>query len=324
MTLMHSKRLFLGLAMGISLVPALAQESFPTRPVKIIVPLSAGSDTDLVARVIGEAMSRELKQPVIVDNKAGAGGMIGMQAVAQAPPDGYSIGMAYQAVLAVVPHLKIKTPYDPRRDFTAIGRVATTSNAIIVANDSPLKNMSDLIALARKQPGGVNYASWGVGSGGHLAGVLINQQAKVQLEHVPYKGTPDVVQAVLSKDVHVGVVGYGMATTQLKGGKIRVLALAGEERSSYFPGVPTASETGYPIIQAGWFGLVAPAGLPPAITAKLEAALLLAVKDPSVAARLSTLSITVSPLPGKRLGQQIEKDYEAMGALVSAAGISKD
>lgn len=323
MTLIHSKRLLLGLAIGIS-VPAMAQESFPTRPVKIIVPLSAGSDTDLVARVIGEAMGKELKQPVVVDNKPGAGGMIGMQAVVQAVPDGYTIGMGYQAVLGVIPHLKIKAPYDPRRDLTAIGRLATTSNAIIVANDSPLKTMSDLVAQARKQPGAVNYASWGVGSGGHLAGVLINLQAKVQLEHVPYKGTPDVVQAVLSKDVQVGVVGYGMATTQLKGGKVRVLALLGEERSSYFPGVPTASETGYPIVQAGWFGLVAPAGLSPAVAEKLEAALLRAAKDPAVAARLATLSITVSPLTGKGLAQQIEKDYEAMGVLVGAAGIVKD
>ncbi len=320
----RTKCLALGFAAALLTLPVLAQDNFPARPVKIVVPLSAGGDTDIIARLLGELMAKELKQPVVVDNKPGAGGLIGVQAVVNAPPDGYTIGMVYQAAVAVVPHLKNKMPFDPTRDLVAIGRLATTSNAIIVANDSPLKNVSDLIVQARRQPGAVNYASWGVGTGGHLAGVLINQQAKVNLQHVPYKGTPEVVQAVMSKEVQVGVVGYGLATTQSKGGNVRVLALLENERNNFFPGVPTASESGQSIVQAGWFGLVAPARTSPAVVARLESALLAAAKNPSVAAKLATLSITLAPLTGAQFAQQIKKDFESSGPLVEAAGIPKD
>lgn len=306
-------------------MPSFGQNNFPARPVKIIVPTSPGGDTDIVARLVGDLMSKELKQPVVVENKPGAGALIGVQAIVNAPADGYTIGMVYQAAVAVVPHLKNKMPFDPSKDLVAIGRVATTSNAIIVAHDSQLKDMSDLIALARKRPDAVNYGSWGIGSGGHLAGVLINQQAKVNLQHVPYKGTTEVVQAVMAKEVQVGVVGYGLATTQSKGGNVRVLALLEADRNNnFFPGVPTASESGYPIVQAGWFGLVAPAKTPPVVVAKLESAMLAAVKDPSVPRKLSTLSITTAPLTGLQFAQQIKKDFDSSGPLVDAAEIKKD
>ena len=311
-------------ALAATTFPAAAQDSFPSKPLKLIVPLSAGSDTDTVARLVADLMSKELQQAVVVDNRPGAGGQIGVQAMAGAAPDGYTMGVVYQAVLAVLPHLRARPPFDPRSDLVAVGRVATTSNAIIVSADSPLKNLKDLLALAREKPDALTYASWGLGSGGHLAGVIINKQAGVNLRHVPYKGTSEVLTAVLGKQVDVGVVGYGMATTQSKAGKVRVLAVLEAERSSYFPGVPTASEVGQPIVQAGWFGLVVPAKTPAAVVARLERAVMNATKDPSLAARLAALSITPSHLTGAQFAAQIARDYDAMGALVEAAGIPKE
>lgn len=324
MASIRKELLVLGLALSVAAsaaAPALAQEGFPARPIKIVVPLSPGSDTDVIARVIGDAMSKQLKQPVVVENKPGAGGQIGIQAVVNAPADGYTVGMGYQAAIAVIPHLKSKMPFNPLTDLAPVGRLATTSNAIIVEKNSPLKDLSDVIELARKNPGTISYASWGSGSGGHLAGVLINQKAKINLLHVPYKGTAEVVQAVIGKEVQLGVVGYGLATTQSKGGNVRILALLESSRNEFFPGVPTASESGYPIVQSGWFGLVAPAKTPPAVLAKLESAQLTAAKDPSVGQRLSALSITLAPLTGAQFGQQISRDFEALGELVDAAGI---
>ena len=303
--------------------PAAAEDNFPTRPVKIVVPASAGGDTDIIARQLADLMTKQLGQVVLVENKPGAGGMLGTQAVVNAPPDGYTIGLTFQAATVMVPHLFKKMPFDPTKDLVAIGRLASTSNVIIAAKDSPLKSLSDLIAQAKQKPGSVTYATWGVGTGGHLAGVQINQQAKVDLVHVPYKGVVEVLQAVMAGDVPVGLAGLGIASKQWRAGNIRVLALLETNRSDFFPGVPTAVELGYPIVRSSWFGLIAPAHTPSAVVAKLESALLVAARNPAMASRLADLSLGLAPLPGADFARIIKADFASEGQLMEAAGIQK-
>lgn len=302
---------------------SLAQSAGAGRPITIVVPLAPGGDTDTVARLIAEGMAAELKQSVVVDNRAGAGGQIGMQAVANAAPDGHTLGMAFQAALTVVPHLRLKPPYDPTRDFTPIGRVATTSNALVVRADSPIRTVQELVAKAKAAPDKLSYGSWGIGSGGHLAGEIVNAEAGIRTQHVPYKGTSEVVQALIGGEVDYAFVGYGLATAQSKGGKVRVVSVLAHERSPTWPQVATLKESGFSFAQEGWFGLVGPPGLPEETRKRLESALLKVAGSPAVADRLASLGITASPKNGAEFKELIRRDYDMWGAWLGKLDLPK-
>lgn len=302
---------------------SLAQSAGAGRPITIVVPLAPGGDTDTVARLIAEGMAAELKQSVVVDNRAGAGGQIGMQAVANAAPDGHTLGLAFQAALTVVPHLRLKPPYDPTRDFTPIGRVATTSNALVVRADSPIRTVQELVAKAKAAPDKLSYGSWGIGSGGHLGGEIVNAEAGIRTQHVPYKGTSEVVQALIGGEVDYAFLGYGLATAQSKGGKVRVVSVLAHERSPTWPQVATLKESGFSFAQEGWFGLVGPSGLPEETRKRLESALLKAAGSPAVADRLANLGITASPKNGAEFKELIRRDYEMWGVWLGKLNLPK-
>ncbi|MGZ8139558.1 Bug family tripartite tricarboxylate transporter substrate binding protein [Bordetella bronchiseptica] len=305
--------------------PALqAQEAYPSRPITLVVPLPAGSDTDTVARLLAQPMADELKQPVIVENKAGAGGQIGIQLVAGARPDGYTLGFPFQAAVALIPHLRRKPPYDPERDLAPIGRIATTGNALIVPASSPFKSIDDVLAAARANPGKLTFGSWGVGSGGHLNGEALNARAQVDIVHVPYKGTAEELVALMAGDIDMALVGYGLAATQSHNGKVRVLAVPATERSPLVPDAPTFKEAGIAFAMDGWFGIVAPAGTPAPVVARLEAALARAARSPGLQERLATLGMKLAPTTAAQFGELIRHDYQAWGRLVEQAGVDKN
>jgi tripartite-type tricarboxylate transporter receptor subunit TctC len=249
---------------------ALAQ-GFPEHPVRIIVPYPPGSGTDIATRLLGQKLSQLWGQSVIVENRPGAGAIIGVDAVAKAAPDGYTIGIADTGPLAINPALYAKLPYDAVKDLAPVTEVATLPFILVVNPKLPVKNVSDLIALAKSRPGQINYASVGNGSAVHLATELLKTRAGIDLKHIPYKGSAPALQGVLGGDASVMFVNLFSAMPLVKAGKLRALAAATATRISALPDLPTIAESGVPGYQfQAWFGIVAPAGTPQPVLAKLN------------------------------------------------------
>lgn len=310
--------------LALSVLAAHAQDSYPTRPVTLVVPLPAGSDLDMAARLLAESFTTQLKQAVVVDNRAGAGGLVGMQRLATAPADGYTLGLAFTGALVLAPHLKQKPPYDPTRDFTPIGLLAQTSNALLVPASSKIHSMADLVAAAKAQPGKLNFGSWGTGSGGHLAGVVINRSAQIQTEHIAYKGTAEAQNALQAGEIDFTFLGYGTAARSVASGRARAIAVLARERSPLFPQAPTLVEAGFPVVQQAWFGLLGPKGLPPEVVTRLEAALAVAAKEPKLVQALGNVGITAAASNARQFASTIQADYADWGEAAKLAKLPKD
>lgn len=298
-----------------------ADADYPSRPINLIVPLSAGSDTDVMARLLGERLGRVLGQPLVVDNKTGAGGQIGTQALAASKPDGYTLSLTFQAALALIPHLKLKKPYDPVKDFAPVGLFATTGNALLVSANSPINTLAELIARAKAEPGKMTFGSWGIGSGGHLMGEYLKTQARIDLVHVPYKGTSESLLALLKGEIDMMFAGYGLVSTQVRSGKVKALAVTAKQRGPTLPTIPTFSEIGVPLAVDGWFGLIAPAGTPPDIVNKLNAALAVVCKQSDLADRIAALGMKLAPGSPAEFGALIQKDSQTWGTIVKDAKV---
>jgi tripartite-type tricarboxylate transporter receptor subunit TctC len=239
--------------------PAHAQ-SYPSRPVRFVVPFAPGGSTDTLARTMGVKLADVLGQQVVVDNRAGGNGDIGMLIVAQAPADGHTIVLGYIANLAIAPSLQAKMPYDPLRDFAPITQPASSPNVLTAHPSVPAKNLKELIALAKAGAGKISLASTGVGSIGHLTGELINSLAGIRMTHVPYKGSGQAVTDILGGHVQVMFSGFSSTLHHIKAGKLRALAVTGPKRSAALAEVPTISEQGFPGVEAtAWYGVLAPA-----------------------------------------------------------------
>lgn len=298
-----------------------ADPEYPSRPINLIVPLSAGSDTDVIARLLGDRMGRLLGQPFVVDNKTGAGGQIGIQALAASKPDGLTLSLTFQATLALIPHLKVKKPYDPVKDFAPVGLFATTGNALLVSANSPIKTLAELIARAKASPGKMNFGSWGIASGGHLMGEYMKKLTGIDIVHVPFKGTSESLMALLNGDIDMMFAGYGLATNQVQSGKVKALAVSAKQRGPTLPTIPTFSELGVPLAIDGWFGLIAPAGTPPDIVNKLNAALVMVCKQADLADRIATLGMKLAPSSPADFGALIQKDAQTWGTIVKDANV---
>ncbi|MGB3436136.1 Bug family tripartite tricarboxylate transporter substrate binding protein [Achromobacter sp.] len=304
--------------------PAQAESEYPTRPITLVVPLPAGSDTDTIARLMADGLGRSLKQPVVVENRVGAGGQIAMKYVATAKPDGYTLAAPFQAALTLVPHIRKTPPYDPRTDFTPIGRFGSLGIALVVPEDSPFKSFDQLIAKARAEPGKLTFASFGVGSGGHLAGEMLNAAAGLSIVHVPYKGTSEARVGLLRKEVDMAILGDGLAALLVHDGKARALAVPQAARSPLFPDAPTFREAGIPLATQGWVGLAGPAGLPADVVQKLEAALKEAASTPGLSERLGKIGLQLAPTDAAGFSRIIQDDYALWGKAVDIAGIEKN
>jgi tripartite-type tricarboxylate transporter receptor subunit TctC len=276
------------IAFGAGLISsALSAQEFPTRPVTIIVPQPPGGGTDIISRVVGQQLSVQLGQPVIIENRAGAGTVVGTAAAAHAAPDGYTLLAGLTANMAVNPSLFAKLPYDSVRDFTAVGMMAEFPFVLVVSKDFPAHSVKDVIALAKSKPGELNFASAGNGSGQHLSGEMFKLMSGTNLTHVPYRGASPAYTDVVTGRTPLFFDNLASALGQIKGGNVRAVAVTGKERAPLLPDVPTIAESGIPGFQNYvWFGLWAPKATPRPIVEKLYAAVRKAVATPSVKERI--------------------------------------
>jgi tripartite-type tricarboxylate transporter receptor subunit TctC len=274
--------------------PSIARaQSFPTRPLRMVVPFAGGGATDITARVISEHMGRALGQPVVVDNRAGAGGNIGADLVAKAEPDGHTLLMATIGTASINQFLYRAMPFDPQRDLAAISLVNIVANGVIVNPDVPARSMAELIALAKAKPGDLNYGTPGNGTSGHMCGELLKTKAGIDLTHVPFRGTSFVITDLLAGRVQLTIDNLPAYIPHIRDGRLRLLAVTSRDRWFTDPDVPTVAETLPGFEAVAWFGVQAPARVPPPILARLEGAVRDACRDPAVQARLREIGSEV-------------------------------
>ena len=269
----------------ITALPAAAQ--YPSKPVKMVVPFIAGSSPDVLARMVGERLSQKLGQPVVIDNKGGAGGNVGAEFAAKQPADGYTLMLATSSHL-VNPSLYSKVNYDPVKDFVPVALVIRMASLLVVPLDSPAKNVRELIAFAKAKPGQLNFGSGDNGSQAHLAGAMFKSTAGLDIVHVPYRGAPEIITSMLSGSTQLAFPTFSTALPQVKAGKLRGLAVTGARRNPLLPEVPTLLEAmpdGFEL--AAWFGIWAPAGTPADIVKRLNAEITAVTADPEFRAKLA-------------------------------------
>jgi len=304
--------------------PLAAQDAFPAKPIRFIVPYAAGGTTDLVARTVGARMAQTLGQPVVIENRGGAGGNIGMDAVAKAAPDGYTVGMGAISTNALNPHIYKKVPFDPRKDFTPIGLLGNSTIVLEVGPALPVKNVAELIAHARKNPG-LPYSTAGAGTSMHLAGVLFGQISKTELTHVPYKGSAPLITDLIAGQVPVAFDNLPASLPHIQAGKLRALAVAGSQRSPALPDVPTLAEAGLADYAVEpWFGVYGPAGIPAAVAQRLEKALQEALAEPAVKDKLLAAGFTPRGSTAAEFGALTQREYERLGKVARAAHMTAD
>ncbi len=300
---------------------ARAQTGYPDRPITLIVPYAPGGGNDVVARAVAEPMSRSLGQPIVIENRGGAGGSVGTRQVAKATPDGYTLGLGGTGTLAIDPTLYPNVGYNPRKDFAPVGLIATSPLVVLVNQSVPVHNVKELIALAKKQPGKLNYASAGTGSGIHLGTVLFAETTGINITHIPYKGSGPALTDLLGGHVQIYFSSLPPAIGLVKDGKLRALGVTSLKRSDSFPDVPTVAEQGLPGFEAVLhYGIVAPAGTPQPIVDKLNAALRAALADPKVHGHLATEGAEPLPMSSAEYAADIDHEETKWSALVKKSG----
>jgi tripartite-type tricarboxylate transporter receptor subunit TctC len=302
--------------------PALAQD-FPTRPVTIVVAQPPGGGTDIIARIMADQLSRTLGQTFIVENRPGAGTVVGSASVANATPDGYTLLMGLTASIAVNPSLFANLPYDPIRDFAPIGMVAKFPFVVIVSNNLPVHSIKELIALAKEKPGQINFASGGNGTGQHLATELFKLETGINLTHVPYRGAAPAYTDIMSGQVPVFFDNLSSALGQIKSGTVRALAVTGTERSALLPDVPTVAESGVPEYQYYvWFGLWAPKKTPQPIVEKLHAAVEKALQTPEAREHIAAAAGVPFEMPLADIEPFVKAEIAKWADVVKRANIT--
>jgi len=299
-------------------------ETFPDHPIRLVVPYAAGGAVDIVARSVGQRMSQLLKQPIIVDNRPGASTNIGMDFVAKAPADGYTIMMASNS-LATNSALFNKLGFNPSTDFAPVARIGEASLVVVVPAKSPIASMKALVAQAKAQPGKLSYASAGNGSSGHLAGEMLKETANIDVLHVPYKGGAPAITDLIGERITFMPINPLEVVSHIKAGTLRPLAVASANRSALLPDVPTSKEEGLPGFTASvWWGLVAPAKTPTPIVRQLNAAANTALADPDVRKQLSQLGVTIVSGTPEQFGQFVRAETATWNGVIRKAGITAD
>ena len=296
-------------------------QGFPTKPIRFVVPFAPGGSTDTLARALGQKVSESLGQQVVIDNRTGANGNIGMEIVAKAPPDGHTIVLGYIANVAIGPSLYDKLPFDPVKDYEPITLLATSPNVLVAHPSVQATNLKELIALAKSKPGQLNYASASVASVGHLTGELLNQLAGIKMVHVAYKGSGQAVTDLLGGHIQLMFSGFSSTLPHIKSGKLRAIAQTGEKRSPALPDVPTIAESGFPKFEAtAWYGVHAPAKTPKPIVNRLNAEFVKALKLPDVRERLTSLGFEIAGSTPEYYGNYIKSEIKKWAKVVKASG----
>jgi tripartite-type tricarboxylate transporter receptor subunit TctC len=298
-----------------------AAQDYPSKPIRLIVPFPPGGPNDIIARVIGQKMSEALGQPVLIDNRGGAGGVTGTDAVAKAPPDGYTIAITSAGALAISASLQDKVPYDATKDFAPITLVAKVPELLVVASAVPAKSVADLVALAKANPGQINFASSGPGSMPHLAGELLKLHAAINIVHVPYRGAAPAVNDLLGNQVQIMFADMPVPLPHVKSGALTAIAVGSKMRAPALPDVAPLAELGFPQIEAeNWYGMVGPAGTPSAIVAKLNATTLAALRDPEVMERLASQGAILSGGTPGEFAAYIRSETDKWAKVVQTSG----
>jgi tripartite-type tricarboxylate transporter receptor subunit TctC len=302
-----------------------AQAPWPTRPIRMIVPLAAGSAVDNAARIVAQKMAQNLGQSIVIDNRPGAAGLIGAGEVAKAAPDGYTLGGFNDSIMTMLPNMNAKMPWDILKDFEPVSLVATVEWGLVVNAEAPEKTAADLIAAAKKEPGRLNYGSGGNGSPQHIAMALFATLAGVQMKHVPYKGATQAAMGVAGKEVDAAFQGIATVSSLVKAGKLRLVGVTTPRRMPQFPDVPTVSESGLPGFEFNsWFALMAPAGTPRDITHRLATEIQKALADPEVREKLNAQGLTPRGTTPEELGTATRAQLAKYGALIRQNNITAD
>jgi tripartite-type tricarboxylate transporter receptor subunit TctC len=314
------------LVTGLSLLwPALAAaQDFPTRAIRLIVPFPPGGPNDIIARVVGQRMSELTKQPVLIDNRGGQAGVLGTDAVAKANPDGYTIAIVSASALVISPTME-KVPYDVAKDFAPVTLVVTVPEMLVVASNVPAKNMAELVALAKAQPGKLNFASAGVGGLPHLAGELFKLTAKIDIVHVPYRGAAPAINDLLGQQVQMTFLDLPVLLPHIKAGTLRPIALGAPQRAPTAPDVPTTAEVGMPdLLIENWYGMIAPAKTPNNIVAALNRIANEAMAVPSVKEKLADQGLTVAGDTPEHFRGFIDAETKKWAKVIKDAGVATD
>ena len=299
-------------------------DTYPAKPVTIVVPFSPGGATDIMARTLAERMGKRLSQPVIVENKPGAGTMIASDHVAKAAPDGHTLLLAASS-LGIAPSLYAKVNYDPVKDFTPVSQVASVVHVLVVHPSLPAKNVGELVTWLKANPSKANYGSVGAGTSTHLESELFNTMAGVKMQHVPYKGSAPALMDLVGGNLQVMFDAYASSGPFIKDGKVRLLAVTTAQRSRLLPDVPTVAESGLPGYEAmPWLGFVAPAGTPAPVVNKLHAELMEVLKEPEVQDKFRSLGLDIIGNSPKEFGEFLKKDIVKWAKVVKDSGAKAD
>lgn len=334
MTSSHTKRLnihrraFLKGAGSMTAAGALAtldvsaQPTWPSKPIKLVIPFAPGGVTDTSGRIIAEYMGKRLGQQVVPDNRPGASGNIGSQVVANAEPDGYTLLLVLDGTFVINPHVYDKVPFDPLRDFSTIGKIGDSTTILVAHPGFKANNMRELIDLSKSLPGGISYGTSGTGSIVHLAGELLKQRTGANLVHIPYKGGAPAIADALAGHTPLAFASAASVQNHLKSGNLKALGVPSGKRSRQYPDIPTFAEAGLTDFDINsWVGLVAPAKTPRAVVERLNAELNAALADPEVRTKLEAAGISASPGTADSLSATIRKELALYGGVVKAAGI---
>lgn len=299
-------------------------QGFPSKPIRVVVPYPAGGVVDVIARSVGERMAQTIGQPSVVENKVGAAGSIGTEAVARSAPDGYTLVLASPSHTVNI-SLYSKLPWHPLKSFAPVAMVGVIPNVILVHPSVPAKTLAEFIAYAKARSGQINYASAGAGSSVHLAAELLEQMAQIKLVHIPYKGQPEAVTALITGEVSMMPLTMALAKVRVQAGQARPLAVTTPKRSPALPDLPTVAESGYPGYEVStWFGYLAPAGTPPEIVNKLNAEINAALRHPDVQKKLVALGAELDPGTPQAFGKFLEADMNRWAGVIKQAGIKAD
>jgi tripartite-type tricarboxylate transporter receptor subunit TctC len=311
-------------ALAVLHLPVTAQV-YPDKPIRVIVPVPAGGTPDVVARMVTPGLSSALGQQFVVDNRGGAGGLIGAELAARANPDGYTLFLSSPGPLTILPHLQKHIAYDPLRDFVPIGLISVGPFLLVVHPSVPVKTVKELIALAKKEPGKLNYASAGNGSANHLAMELFKSMTGLNITHVPYKGAPQAVTDLIAGNIDMMFNSIAPMLPHIRTHRVRLLGIASSKRSPQLPDVPTVSEAGVPGYEAiSWFGLLAPAKTPPAIIAKVNTALVQVVHNPETRRLFETQGADPVGSTPEEFAALIRSESEKYAKVVKTSGAKVD
>ena len=317
-------RIMLSLIFAVAATSAAAQ-SYPTKAVRMIVPFPPGAGVDIVSRAVSGRLAEALGQQLIIDNRAGAGGILGAELAAKAPPDGYTIFMATAGILTVIPHMQAKLPYSVERDFAPVSLVASVPSVLVVHPSMPVKSVKELIALAKAKPGQINYASTGNGTLPHLAAEFFKQQAKVNMVHIAYKGSAPATTDLLGGNVQVFFGNMLSVIEQVRSGRLRALAVTSQQRQAVANEIPTMIESGFPGFEAGtWFGLMAPAATPREVLARLHGDVAKAVRQPDVQKQLAGQGATTIGNTPEQFAAYIKSESAKWAKVLAASGVKAD